>query len=425
MGLLQNIGFNRKRKEHDNLKLALLEFNKSISLFIEKEQLKASVIGKIQEITKAKRIFLFLYNDDYYRYVLTDVIGVDKKLYSKYYFSSKDKLVYWLKVNEKHLLLSKDTTGIKSFFTKHEQNMLESMGVSYIHPLKTMNRLTGLIFLGQKDDGKDYFSEEIDLLNILLDQAAIAFENVTLYENQRDRMKKLYRNDRLAIMGQLAAGAAHEIRNPLTSIRSTIQYVQKDIENPVKAKMTLELLDEVDRINEIINGLLSFSNPDKLKPEKVNLQHLINQTVLLIKNTAKKKNCEIALHYSTEKEELVADSSQLKQVFLNIVMNAIQAVQDSGRVDIIVDFNDKEEEGYNIDGEYLIRFIDNGIGISDENMEKMFDPFYTTKDDGTGLGLSISYGIIIKHGGDIKVESELGKGAEIKVKLPIACFIED
>ena len=87
-------------------------------------------------------------------------------------------------------LLSKDTTGIKSFFTKHEQNMLESMGVSYIHPLKTMNRLTGLIFLAQKDDGKDYFSEEIDLLNILLDQAAIAFENVTLYENQRDRIEK-------------------------------------------------------------------------------------------------------------------------------------------------------------------------------------------------------------------------------------------
>ena len=107
MGLLQNIGFNRKRKEHDNLKLALLEFNKSISLFVEKEQLKASVIGKIKEITKAKRIFLFLYNDDYYRYVLTDVIGVDKKLYSKYYFSSKDKLVYWLKVNEKHLFAIK------------------------------------------------------------------------------------------------------------------------------------------------------------------------------------------------------------------------------------------------------------------------------------------------------------------------------
>ena len=240
-------------------------------------------------------------------------------------------------------------------------------------------------------------------------------------------LKKLYRNDRLAIMGQLAAGAAHEIRNPLTSIRSTIQYVQKDIENPVKAKMTVELLDEVDRINEIIQGLLSFSSPDKLKPEKINIQQLINQTILLIANTAKKKGCDISVEFNTEKTELIADASQLKQVFLNIVMNAIQALQDKGVVNVVVDFNDTVEDKFNDSegGEYIISFIDNGIGISSENMEKMFDPFYTTKDDGTGLGLSISYGIVIQHGGDISVESELGKGTIIKVKLPIRCFNEE
>jgi two-component system, NtrC family, sensor kinase len=286
--------------------------------------------------------------------------------------------------------------------------------------LKVMNRLTGLVFLGQKTNGKDYKNDEIELLKILLDQSAIAFENASLYQNQKDRLKKMYRADRLAMMGQLAAGAAHEIRNPLTSIRSTIQYVQKDIKDPVKAKMTSELLSEVDRINEIIQGLLSFSNPDKLNQEQVDLQQLITQSVLLITNTAKKKNCKVKLDYNTDKKELFADPSQLKQVFLNILMNAIQAITDEGKITIHIDWNERIEKGFDKPiVEFIISIIDTGTGISAENLEKIFDPFFTTKEDGTGLGLSISYGIIIQHGGDIAIESEVGKGTKVVVKLPV------
>ena len=414
-----NLGFNKKQKKHESYKLALSEFNKTLSLIIDPTQLKSNIISKIQEIIHVNRIFLFLYNEDFHRYALTDVIGVNKKQYAKYYFTSKDKLIYWLSVNEKHIFL-KQNEGVRSFFSAHEQNMLSEMDVSFIYPLKVMNRLTGLVFLGQKTNGKEYQNEETELLKILLDQSAIAFENASLYQNQKDRLKKMYRADRLAMMGQLAAGAAHEIRNPLTSIRSTIQYVQKDIKDPVKAKMTTELLSEVDRINDIIQGLLSFSNPDKLNQEQVDLQQLINQSILLITNTAKKKNCEVVLEYNTDKKELLADPSQLKQVFLNILMNAIQAITDEGKITITIDWNERIEKGFDRPVlEFIIAIIDTGTGISPENQEKIFDPFFTTKEDGTGLGLSISFGIIVQHGGDVTIESEPGQGTKVVVKLPV------
>lgn len=422
---MKKLWFNKGKKMHESYKLTLSEFNKSLSLIIDPNQLRANVISKIQQIINVERIFLFLYSDDYHRYILSDVIGVSKSPYSKYYFTPKDKLIYWLSVNEKHILLYRDE-GVRSFLSNHEKNMIKEMNVRYIHPLKAMNRLTGLIFLGQKPNDKNFRNDEIEMLKILLDQASIAFENANLYQNQKDRIKKMHRTDRLAIIGQLAAGAAHEIRNPLTSIRSTIQYVQKNMNDPVKEKMTKELLGEVDRINEIIQGLLSFSNPDKLKPEQVDLKQLIEQTILLTSNITKKKNCKINIEYKTEKKDLIADPSQLKQVFLNIIMNAIHAVKKEGDINITIDWNEKVEKGLDKPvQEYIITFIDDGAGISPENMEKIFDPFFTTKEDGTGLGLSISYGIIIQHGGDISVESGLGEGTSVVVKVPAGLGIGD
>lgn len=419
MNLINKIGFYKKRKEHENYKLALSEFHKSLTLITDTKLITSYVIAKIQEIIKVNKVFLFLYNEDYHRFVLSNVTGVDKTLYSRYYFTQKDKLIHWLNVNEKYIIFNQDN-GVQSFFSSHEKNILKELDVNYVHPLKVMNRLIGVIFLGQKLNESEYNKNDIELLSILLDQAAFAFENTNLYQNQKDRIKKMYRADRLAILGQLAAGAAHEIRNPLTSIRSTIQYIKKGIKDPVKAKMTSGLLEEVDRINDIILGLLSFSNPDILKQEQIDLEELINQTVLLVSNTAKKKNCLISVDFNANRNDLFADASQLKQVFLNIIMNSIESIIDKGIIRITIDLNERYEKGANEPiNEYLITIKDNGGGISQEDMENIFDPFYTTRIDGTGLGLSISYGIITQHNGDVSIESKLGKGTKVVIKLPI------
>jgi len=265
-----------------------------------------------------------------------------------------------------------------------------------------------------------YDKPELQQLKIFFDQAGFAFENAFLYHLQKERTRKMYRADRLATLGELAAGAAHEIRNPLTSIRSSIQYLKRKLKDTSDVEMANDLISEVDRINDIIEGMLSFAKPQEPKKESVNLKSLIHQTVQLVLNTASKKGVEIRTAYHCKNEEIVADQAQLKQVLLNIIMNAIQAIEvNNGIVNISTTEANTPTSYKGGDGTYIVEIADNGKGIEQENMDKIFDPFFTTKDYGTGLGLSICYGIINRHGGDIELSSEPGKGTKVKIKLPM------
>lgn len=164
-------------------------------------------------------------------------------------------------MNERSLLLSQNP-DIADYFTAEEREKLEQLQAELIYPLKVMNKVSGVIMLGKKTDRTGFTENELGLLSLLFNQAAFAIEHASLYEIQSERIKKMYRTDRLATLGELAAGAAHEIRNPLTAIRSTIQYLSKDFSaDPVKSEMATELISEVERINKIVQGLLSFARP--------------------------------------------------------------------------------------------------------------------------------------------------------------------
>jgi signal transduction histidine kinase len=163
--------------------------------------------------------------------------------------------------------------------------------------------------------------------------------------------------------------------------------------------------------------MLSFAKPQPLKKENSQLKTILIQTVQLVSNTARKKGIDISLNYQSTREDIFADPSQLKQLFLNIIMNSIQAVERTpGKIEINVILSEGKNKYSPV---YLIEFIDNGEGISNENIDKIFDPFYTTKNEGTGLGLSISYGIINQHDGDIEIFSEPGKGTKVKIRIPL------
>jgi signal transduction histidine kinase len=163
--------------------------------------------------------------------------------------------------------------------------------------------------------------------------------------------------------------------------------------------------------------MLSFAKPQPLKKENTQLKTILAQTVQLVSNTARKKEIDICLNYQAGRDDIFADPSQLKQLFLNIIMNSIQAIENiPGKIEINVIFSEGEKKYTPV---YLIEFIDNGEGISNENIDKIFDPFYTTKNEGTGLGLSISYGIINQHDGDIEFFSEPGKGTRVKIRIPL------
>ncbi|MEQ3162052.1 ATP-binding protein [Parabacteroides goldsteinii] len=398
-----------------NLEQLLSEFNRSLTLIVDKSLLIGNIVAKVKQICPVESVYIFLLDENTGKFKLQNE-AKNKPVT----LTNRSRLISWLSVNEKHLIISRHP-DIVSYFPPEEQEIIRQLDAELIFPLKIMNQINGTIFLGKKTDGAPFTEQELNLLSILINQATFAIEHASLYEQQTERLKKMYRTDRLATLGELAAGAAHEIRNPLTAIRSTIQYLSKDFSaDPVKSEMVTELISEVERINKIVQGLLSFARPSDLNTSDINIEQLINQTLLLVTNTLRKQNVEVEFEYFTDNTTIQGDTEQLKQVFLNIILNAIEAMgknpPERSRTLII-----SIEKGtpINTHSRYLIiSFEDSGKGIEQKNIENVFNPFFTTKEEGTGLGLAICYGIINRHEGEIEVKSVPDKGTCINIKLP-------
>jgi signal transduction histidine kinase len=401
---------------NQNFKRFLSEMNESFSIISDLEQLKDNFSARLKELLKTDHIYILMLNPDLNKYLPIEKISNNSQPKDIFYFNASDKLIFWLSVNKTFLEINQNSE-IVDFFTQREQELLKQRNISLIYPFIVMNQVRGMACICSKENDVPFGSNELQYLKIFFDQAGFAFENALLYQVQKERTRKMYRADRLATLGELAAGAAHEIRNPLTSIRSSIQFLRKKLKDSTDIEMANDLIAEVDRINEIIEGMLSFAKPQPLKKENTQLKTILLQTIQLVSNTARKEGIEISLNYQAEREDIFADPSQLKQVFLNIIMNSIQAIENKhGKIEINIVYSEGQNK---YTPEYLIEINDNGKGISDENIDKIFDPFYTTKNEGTGLGLSISYGIINQHGGDIEFFSNPGKSTTAKIRIPL------
>ncbi|WP_455637944.1 GAF domain-containing sensor histidine kinase [Parabacteroides sp.] len=404
-----------KQPVQPNLEKLLSEFNRSLTLIVDKQLLISNIVAKVKQICPVESIYIFLLDENTGKYKQQNEAGNKPVV-----LTNRSRLISWLSVNEKHLTISRHP-DIVSYFPQEEQEALRQLGTELVFPLKVMNQINGTIFIGRKTDGTDFTTPELNLLSILINQATFAIEHASLYEIQTERLKKMYRTDRLATLGELAAGAAHEIRNPLTAIRSTIQYLSKDFSaDPAKSEMMAELISEVERINKIVQGLLSFARPSDLNTSEINIEQLVNQTLLLVNNTLRKQNVEVEFEFFTDNTTIQGDAEQLKQVFLNIILNAVEAMgqnnPDLSRTLII-----SIEKGAPVTPHsryLLVSFEDTGKGIEQKDIENVFNPFFTTKEEGTGLGLAICYGIIQRHEGEIEVKSTPGKGTCINIKLP-------
>jgi two-component system, NtrC family, sensor kinase len=397
-----------KTKDDTSFKDFLKEFNRSISIIIDKDLLINNILSKLKYIAKAENIYLFMLNPDINKYQLHICSNTCQDI-DCLKITSNSHFIRWLQINEKPLFFSKYLYS----FANDENVIFNALNVRVLLPLRALSKLNGVLFLCGSAKTEKAIKDNIDLISIITDQAAMAFENALLYEQQKDRLKKMYRADQMSVLGQLAAGAAHEIRNPLTIIRSTIQFLKNEVQSK---EMVSELIEEVDRINTIIHGLLNFAKPTELNLETFSLATLISQSISLAQTTAKNQ-IDIKFTNNCKNSEIQADASQLKQVFLNLFLNSIDAVSDkeNGLIDITLDTICYDES------KSIFLFViikDNGHGISDENLEKLFIPFFTTKTNGTGLGLSICYGIINRHGGEIEINSNENIGTTINVKLP-------
>ncbi len=233
-------------------------------------------------------------------------------------------------------------------------------------------------------------------------------------ERRRLNQERLMRSDRLAMLGQLAAGVAHEINNPLGSILLFTRLIMQQSTGNEQVQENLGRIEkETKRCHEIVQSLLDFARQREPKMEPVDISQLLESTIVFFERQSLFQNIEIIRHYDEKLPPIQADQLQLQQVLMNIILNATDAMNGKGVLTL-------ETVDAPTGGSIDISISDTGCGIPPENLERVFDPFFTTKDvgRGTGLGLSVSYGIIQAHNGSIRVSSTPGAGSRFTVTLP-------
>lgn len=232
-------------------------------------------------------------------------------------------------------------------------------------------------------------------------------KDVTEYNTTQELLK---RAEKLGVVGELAAGIAHEIRNPLTSLKGFIQLLRPDLER--KKAYTDVMLSEIERIEQIVTELLLLARPRDAEFKEKDLCQLLEHVRTLMSTKAIMSNIEIVLDYKCAVECIYCEENQLKQVLINLLKNAIEAMSSGGRINMeAVELTDEQ---------VMIRVIDEGEGIPEESLLKLGEPFYTTKEQGTGLGLMISWKIIKEHGGTMEFKSPPNEGTTVEIILPVS-----
>jgi PAS domain S-box-containing protein len=244
------------------------------------------------------------------------------------------------------------------------------------------------------------------------------------YDDLKETQGQLIQLEKMSSIGQLASGAAHEINNPLTVISGEAQMLSMNKNKETKNSSKI-IVEQSERIREIIGRLLEFSHKKEFELVPLDINTIVKKTISLLSYQAKIENMEIEEELDPNIPKVPGDSHRLQEVFLNIMLNAIQAMEGKGKLTIrtykkkVVKYTRRKTDTFKGPQGVVVEFKDTGKGMNEETLTKIFDPFFSTKEKNTGLGLSICYGIIKNHNGLIEVQSKVGKGTTFTIKLPI------
>ncbi len=277
-----------------------------------------------------------------------------------------------------------------------------------------------VVYLEERPDCDEgpFLKEERHLIAAVAQQIALIIERRQAAKEKTHLREQLRRADRLATIGQLSAGIAHELNEPLGNILGFAQLVQKHPDLPKQALQDIEKIITASlHGREVIKKLMLFARRTPPRKEQVHLNTVIEQSLYFLESRCTRNGVDLIRRLSPEIPQITADPSQLQQVLVNLVVNAIQAMPSGGVLTISTRVSDSH---------VLLVVEDSGTGMSEQEIKQIFIPFYTTKDinEGTGLGLPVVHGIITSHRGTIHVESTPGRGARFEVRLPIAAAEE-
>lgn len=402
-------------KNKYDYKKTIRNSSKAMVAILDINELCKNIITTTTDALMVENASIFIFDDEKNAYVLRNAKGPA----NHEILGSSHKNDFFFKWAERH----------KEIFVREElercadnaENIAVAKSMGRIKaeigiPLITKKKLIGIVTLGMKDNKEMYTHEDLELLATLANNATIAIENAQLYENLKKTKKIMLRAERLASLGTLSAGLAHEIRNPLVAIKTFTQLLPERFDDEEFRNHFLSVTaGEIDRISTLVSELLEFARPSEPFFQQENINTILEKMIFLINTEAKKKELQIEINLAKELPPVTIDKEQIKQVFLNILLNAIQATPEKGKISI----QTRKQSQNKLDEFIQIEITDTGTGIPPQDLDKIFTPFFTTRHKGSGLGLPISHQIIQEHEGTITVQSDQHKGTIFTISIPV------
>ncbi len=425
---ITNEYFFKKKVDYQN---TLKKSSEALSLLTDIDRLirlSTRILARDMFLEEASAL---IYEEAGHRYVVKAFAGKSKELLGlalsdnhelfKHLFAAKrillkDEIKHTL---ENKMILPEERKRLNAIKKEMEQLHAQICVPSISRGKYIGNKLVAVFCIGEKKSGDMYTNEDIQLLSTLSNQAAVAVENAIMYsdlmkqfQELKETKDQLVQSEKLAALGTMAAGIAHEIRNPLTSLQLFVQMMAERYDDrEFREKFTQIVPPEIDRLNRIVNDLVSFAKPAKLIKEPLQINDILDKTIRLSEISFKKLNVKVVKEFS-EVPMVTVDPQQMMQIFLNLIMNGAQAMPNGGTLTVKTYYVDDFIKKVCID------IKDTGVGISEENLKKLFAPFFTTKEGGTGLGLAITRRIVEEHKGEVKIKSKVGEGTTFTVELP-------
>ena len=380
------------------------------------EEVLELVAWKCSDILGAKGAILRILNLETHELELGAAWGLGERYLSKGVVTREDLITDLCRKNK--IIIINDI--LKDPRVKYPKEAWEE-GVRMILdiPLTLRTDIVGIIRI-YFEKRRNFTQEEMDFVIAISQQCACSIDKARLIEEQRIQYDQLaLQTEKLSALGRMAAGIAHEINNPLAGILLYSSNLIKKIQEESAIKEGLDvIINETIRCRVIIQDLLEFARDNEPQKISANLNDIIGKTLGIIKN-------ELSLHHITLEKDLSSqlpdsdlDVNQMVQVFVNLLLNAVEAIQDKGVITIRSRWDQADQCA-------KVEISDTGCGIDSGNVNKIFEPFFSTKTKGTGLGLAVSYGIIQNHQGDIQVSSTPGKGTSFIIKIPLQQNISD
>jgi len=403
--------------KHYGYQDALAGLVEELSCFSVVDQVLDKVATTVHSQMPVSRVLIFIQDTLSGNYELHAQSGLSSKDgEAQIELSSDSAIVNWLEAQREVLVRDELQRSASNSVYAPIKRELDQLGCALCVPMFLEDRLTGLFCLGDKVNHDMFFVSDLKLLSTLATEVALAVKYRRLEEI-------IQRKNKLVELGTVAAGVAHEIRNPLSSIRTFAQLLPDKMTDPEFTGDFCKLvIKDVDRITKVIESMLAFARPGQVTVGEHSATELVEEALLLVHPKLKERRIKISKQFH-EQPIASLDKQKIMQVLVNLLSNAAEALPEEGRIEVATGVCSVDQIGaIELNGTKkfaVIEIADNGPGIPETVRNRLFDPFFTTKKEGTGLGLSISQKIVRDHGGIITVSSITGKGTTFHINLPL------